>query len=219
MSGVADSGDPVKPKPFLSPPHPIFYLYIRTFVLYLDSPPNLSATLKCCYFLPSPGGRGAGGEGYYSKGLHLNEIVPASSADSLVQFERLRQEIEAARSIPDVKDLRDKAEAIRHYLQQADESLTVLNAVAELKIRAERRAGQILLEMNKNQGGKPVANVSHDARGYDSAENAPLRITELGITHSQSSRWQQIAALPDPTFETYLEDVQNAGRELTSSGL
>src|SRR5262245_52009276 len=28
-----------------------------------------------------------------------------------------------------------------------------------------------------------------------------------------------MAALPDPTFETYLEDVQAAGGELTSSGL
>jgi hypothetical protein len=151
----------------------------------------------------------------------LNQIVPFdnSNPDSLLQLDRLRQEIEAAQSIPDVKDLRDKAEAIRHYLQQADQSLAVLNAVAELKIRAERRAGQLLLDMGKNQGGKPIANASHDARGYDSAENNAQTLADLGITYSQSSRWQQIAALPDPTFETYVEDVQTAGRELTTSGL
>lgn len=64
---------------------------------------------------------------------------------------------------------------------------------AELKIRAERQAGMMLSEMPKLSGvrgtGKKVD--SHDAR--------PL-LSDLGLTWSDSSRWQRMMKLPEAGF-------------------
>ena len=72
---------------------------------------------------------------------------------------RAKREILLARDLDEVKDIRDKAEALRLYMKQQGDGLEMQNAVAEIKIRAERRAGEMLAEMEKNKGG-PVR--SHD---------------------------------------------------------
>ena len=44
---------------------------------------------------------------------------------------------ELAASVDEIKDIRDKAEAIRMYLKQSNESLGVQNRAAEIKIRGK----------------------------------------------------------------------------------
>jgi hypothetical protein len=53
---------------------------------------------------------------------------------------------------------------------------------AEIKLRAERRAGEMLREADKNEGGNP--NLLHDETG------SPPTLDELGISRIQSHRWQ-----------------------------
>src|SRR6516162_6629474 len=54
----------------------------------------------------------------------------------LVKFQEAKRALELARTVDEVKDVRDKAEALRLYMQQAGESLEMQNAVAEIKLRA-----------------------------------------------------------------------------------
>lgn len=70
---------------------------------------------------------------------------PKSEALSvLTHFDRARQELELASTIDEVKSIRDKAEALRLYARQARLCLDMQNRCAEIKIRAERRAGEML---------------------------------------------------------------------------
>lgn len=92
----------------------------------------------------------------------------------LVHFENARRELALASTIDEVKDIRDRAEALRVYCKQAGESLEMQNLCAEIKIRAERRAGEILSEMDKHKGGRPK-NHSHDDNGFP-------RLATLGST-------------------------------------
>ena len=48
------------------------------------------------------------------------------------------------RTIDDIKAIRDKAEAARHYARSAALGLDVQNYAAEVKLRAERKAGALL---------------------------------------------------------------------------
>jgi len=59
----------------------------------------------------------------------------------LTHFDVARRELALAVSIDEVKQLRDKAEAIRQYIRQQGASLEMQNQAAEIKIRAERRIG------------------------------------------------------------------------------
>ncbi len=69
----------------------------------------------------------------------------------------------------------------RQKLERAREVVEAAEADSEIKIRAERRAGEILVETVQHQGGRP--------------EKQSHRATVLpdGITKSQSSRWQKMA--------------------------
>jgi hypothetical protein len=42
--------------------------------------------------------------------------------------------------------------------------------------------------------------------------------TTLGIDPKAASRWQAIAAIPEPVFQQYIDDVKETGKELTTAG-
>ncbi len=72
--------------------------------------------------------------------------------------------------------------------------------------------------MDKHPGGN--LNRSQPATG---SPGAPARLHDLGISKSQSSRWQAIAAVLEHVFDRHLADVREQGRrdgttELTSAG-
>ena len=133
------------------------------------------------------------------------------SEPALVQIDAARRALARARTVDDVKDIRDKAEAIRVYVRQRDGSLEAQNIAAELKLRAERRLGELLAGRERNRGGNP--NLLHDATG------CPPTYAEMGIERTQAHRWQQVAALPEADFERHLAETKAAGGELTTGGV
>ncbi len=64
----------------------------------------------------------------------------------LIFFDRAKQALIEAKSIDEVKDIRDKAEAMRLYARQAHDSLGMQNQCAEIKLRAERKLGEMFQE-------------------------------------------------------------------------
>jgi hypothetical protein len=74
----------------------------------------------------------------------------------------------------------------------------VMNVAAEVKLRADRRAGELVKGMEKNPGGKSTA----------------LTMREVGVDHNQSSRWQLIAGIPGATFEKFLDDYNRDEKEI-----
>ena len=60
------------------------------------------------------------------------------------------------------------------------------------KLRAERRAGELIPEqIRKPEQGRPEK-ASHD-----------VRLSDLGVSEMQSSRWQDIASIPEEIFEEH----------------
>lgn len=67
----------------------------------------------------------------------------------------------------------------------------------EIKLRAERKAGQILKPMPKNTGAKGIGkSVLPQGKG------TPI-LADMGITYKQSAAWQQIAEIPETEFEAF----------------
>lgn len=129
----------------------------------------------------------------------------------LVHFDTARRELILASSIDEVKLIRDKAEALRLYVKQQGAGLEMQNQCAEIKIRAERRAGEMLREQEKNKG---AATPLHDERAL-----ALPRLSDLGISEVQSHRWQSEAEVPEDVFEQHVATIKDKQEELTSSGL
>jgi ParB family chromosome partitioning protein len=114
--------------------------------------------------------------------------------------------------LDDVLKIRDQAEALRVYIKCISESLDAANAASEVKLRAERKAGEMLAQMDDSRGKN-----QHKRKDGDSV--LPPSLDELGIEKQQSSRWQREAAVDEDTFLEYIFACQAEGREVTQAGL
>ena len=69
----------------------------------------------------------------------------ASQANELSILQRAaRDALAAATTIEDVREIHDQAEAARVYARSAAMGLEVQNHAAEIKLRAERKAGEFV---------------------------------------------------------------------------
>ena len=129
---------------------------------------------------------------------------PSNEETRLAQIDDARHALDRARSIPEVRSVRDKSEAIRTYLKQQGLSLEAQNRAAELKVYAERRLGE-LLSRTVRRGGSPRSR----------------RETSLpaGVNKTQSHRWQRLAAIPECEFDAHVAETKAKGKEVTSAGL
>lgn len=121
--------------------------------------------------------------------------------------ENLHRQIACVTDINEAKDLASRSAALQVYAKASNQSLDVFNEVAELKLRAERKAGQILAEMQKksNQHGDTNAEIQS--------------LEEMGISRMQSSRWQCLARIEESAFVRYCEDQRASGKEITQAGV
>ena len=94
-------------------------------------------------------------------------------------------------SVDEAKTIRDKAIALEVYAKQAKQSATMERQCAVIRLRAERRIGQLLA--GTVRAGNPQL-----------SPKATIGLGKLGITRNQSSRWQLAATLPENEFERYL---------------
>jgi hypothetical protein len=116
--------------------------------------------------------------------------------------------LEETSSLMDIKAIRDNAEAIRTYAQAARKGIEYRNRAAELRLRAERKAGRILSTLNLRGGDRRSKNW-----------RVRTRLADLGISRAESKRWQQLASIAESTFCDYLETMKSQSRAVTAIGL
>ncbi len=140
-------------------------------------------------------------------------LQQTEQVQSMVKLGIAQRALAEARTLDDVKRVRDQAEALRLYVKQQEMGLQMQNDMAEIKLRAERRAGEILATMEKQDGGDAMR-----ARSQGVTE-VPPTLAELGIEKMQSHRWQLAAQVPEDVFERHVAEVKANGGELTSAGV
>ena len=116
----------------------------------------------------------------------------------LTHFDSARRALAEAHTIDEVKQVRDQAEALRLYFRQAENGLEMQNQCAAIKLRAERRAGEMLGALHNS--------------------HTPLQLREQGVTPMQSHRWQRVASVPEGRFEAHIAEAMESG-ELTTAGM
>lgn len=109
-----------------------------------------------------------------------------------------------AETLPEIKTLRDKAEAARAYAKAAHMGLELQNRAAEFKLRAERKAGALLARLIFRGG---------DRRSVQARRR--LSLDDLGISRSQSRKWQLVASIPEAEFDRFLARKKSDAEEIT----
>lgn len=101
----------------------------------------------------------------------------------------------------------DIAEMLRFAVKRAKLGFEAANKTAELRLRAERRLGELL--MGRVSRGRPKLSSGDDN----------YRLDALGISRDLSARAQRLAAIPPRYFEWYFREALNQGWEVTTTTL
>jgi hypothetical protein len=128
------------------------------------------------------------------------------SNTSLIKLDQACRMLAEAKSVTEVKDFRDKAEAVAMYLKQKKLSLTAQNDASEMKVRAEAKLGELLKESEVSAGRpKKLSRAS--------------TILPDGITRHQSSKCQKMASVTPEALEHYFGEMRQQEKEITSAGV
>lgn len=128
-----------------------------------------------------------------------------------LDFRRAHTALVRATKLSDVVRIRDSAEAVRVACSKAKAGLAIQNQAAEIRLRAERKAGQMLADVERSEGGRPSRNAAHRGPSFRNT------LKGLDLALSTAKRWQEEARISEDRFERYLRG--SADEELTSAGL
>lgn len=130
---------------------------------------------------------------------------------ALVRYEAARVALAECHQVDEVKDIRDKAEAMAAYARQAKDQELILWAT-EIKVRAERRAGEMIL--HKRSTGEMAA-AGGDRKSENKIEQTSLK--DYGISADQGVRWTTLAEMPAEHFEATVETAKSTAGEVTTA--
>jgi hypothetical protein len=137
----------------------------------------------------------------------MNTQLPDLTKHDRYQF--MLVAIRDCHAVDEVKQMRDQARALEEYMKQAQNQEAERKA-CEIRIRAERRVGEILRDMQKAKGVQMDGRDETGSfrRSHDATTEKPKTLSDLGINKTQSSRYQALADIPADHFESLLADPE-----------
>lgn len=127
----------------------------------------------------------------------------------LSRISELRQAVERSQTFREAKTAQIKIAVLQELARSAGATLHEQNQWAEVRLIAERKAGEFLAKMEKNQGRPKRLQAATVIPTYE----------ELGIEKTKAMRWQDEAEIAEDEFRAYVQKCFEEDREITSAGL
>jgi hypothetical protein len=89
-------------------------------------------------------------------------------------------------------------------------------AATEIRVRAQRRAGEMLAQTVKNTGTRLNGGGESPVVVLNDRREAPT-LADMGITKDQSSNWQALASMSEEHFEATVEAAKDTAGEVTTA--
>lgn len=136
---------------------------------------------------------------------------------SLIRLEQIQQMLAEEVRLDPVRELRDMAAAARVYARQRGMSLSAQNMAAEIRLRAERRMGEILATKPKNRGAR--GNPGGRGAKVERRPDDPPTLADLGIEVHEANRMRWLSRIPEERLQNALQSFRQGAGELTEAAL
>lgn len=140
-------------------------------------------------------------------------LSPQTALDRIAAAERHLESIE---DIDAAVNFRDFMDSLEFAAKKMDLSRDIQKRAARLHLYAQRKVGELLLELPKHQGGRPSEN---PVNGQQGLSEQPPTYAELQITYDHAHKWQTIARVDATRFDEWVaEAMETPERALTTAG-
>ena len=141
----------------------------------------------------------------------MNTDIGSGTMNSLIKYEQARIALAECRDVDDLKDWRDKSEALRLYAKQANNT-EMEQWAAEIKLRAQRRIGEISASLETQQGKTQLLPTGGKKFKADA-------LAEAGISTSTANRYEQLAAIPETVVEAYIAESKQTSKPVSAKAV
>jgi hypothetical protein len=119
-----------------------------------------------------------------------------------------RRTLARAKSLRQIEQIRHKAQAVWKVGRQVYLRLEVINRATELKLSAERCAGDLLTQRSLREGDRWAAKLSDC-----------FKLRDLGLSQNQSTQWQAQVRIPEDVVREFIRPASQRGIELGAARL
>jgi hypothetical protein len=134
-----------------------------------------------------------------------------NTVTQLIRYETARKALTDAVMFDEVMTIMNVAEQAALYAKQANDN-ELIEKATEIRVRAQRKAGEMLRQAAE-QGHRATGSTGNP----ELQVSKPATLQQIGITRDQSSRYQQLAAMPDEHFETAVATAKATAGEVTTA--
>jgi hypothetical protein len=133
-------------------------------------------------------------------------IEPETPEQALMMLDRASRALTDALDYQQVRHIKSAAVAVAALAREAKDA-TLIEKATRLRVRAERRAGQMLIESAEKheRATRQYTGRGNQISGLEMPP--PPTLADIGISGVESSQWQQLARLPDDEFAGALDTV------------
>jgi len=133
----------------------------------------------------------------------------------LVLRDNAKKQLEEIKSVETGINYLNKVKTLETWVKAEKKDAELQNMVAEQKIRTQRTIGQ-LIKLGQQNG--EIAGKHEGMNRYQNLEtNASLaskKLSDIGLTHNESSMFQKIADIPEDKFEKTITEKKDKDFEI-----
>jgi len=135
---------------------------------------------------------------------------------ALILREQAANQLAQIKSIESGNEYLSKVKGIEAWAKAEKQDVQMMTLIAEQKLRTQRILGQLI-----KQGQEAGEIVTRQDNRYST--NGKMRLVDFGIKPDQSKTYQDIASIPEPAFNEFIEtkkaEVNEKAAELTTAGM
>jgi len=114
---------------------------------------------------------------------------------ALAKLDTAKRVLARTRNLKEVLAIRTAGKAVE-VIARARGDNELWEKAVEVKLRSERKAGELIEEIPRAQGSKLRATLAQS-------------LDKFGVALTEAKRWQRIASIPEDRFEWYLSEFKN----------